>query len=64
MVLGLHPFSAPIYNQIMQQFSAICLAVPTRVPAPFDDPVWVFELKHDGFRAMLSCKKAKTNASD
>jgi len=25
---------------------------PRRVPAAFDDPAWVFELKHDGFRAL------------
>ena len=23
-----------------------------RVPEPFDDPDWLFELKHDGFRAL------------
>ena len=23
-----------------------------RVPQPFDDPDWVFEIKHDGFRAL------------
>jgi hypothetical protein len=37
----------------MQQFPNIRLAIPTRAPAPFDDPAWVFELKHDGFRAAL-----------
>jgi ATP-dependent DNA ligase len=36
----------------MQEFPAIRLAIPTRAPAPFDDPAWVFELKHDGFRAL------------
>jgi bifunctional non-homologous end joining protein LigD len=25
---------------------------PTKIAAPFDDPDWVFELKHDGFRAV------------
>ena len=35
-----------------QQFPTIRLAVPTRVAAPFDHPDWVFELKHDGFRAL------------
>lgn len=25
---------------------------PSRIAAPFDDPDWVFELKHDGFRAV------------
>jgi len=34
------------------QFPAIRLAAPTRVAAPFDHPDWVFELKHDGFRAL------------
>jgi hypothetical protein len=24
---------------------------PTRAPAAFDDKNWIFELKHDGFRA-------------
>jgi len=23
-----------------------------RQPAPFDDPDWIFEIKHDGFRAL------------
>ncbi len=23
-----------------------------RLPAPFDDPAWIFELKYDGFRAV------------
>jgi bifunctional non-homologous end joining protein LigD len=36
----------------MQQFPVIKLAVPSRAPAPFDHPDWVFELKHDGFRAL------------
>jgi bifunctional non-homologous end joining protein LigD len=36
----------------MQQFPTIRLAVPTRVAAPFDHSDWVFELKHDGFRAL------------
>ena len=38
----------------MQQFPTIRLAIPTRIAAPFDDPAWVFELKHDGFRALAS----------
>jgi bifunctional non-homologous end joining protein LigD len=25
---------------------------PTRIAAPFDDQDWLFELKHDGFRAL------------
>jgi bifunctional non-homologous end joining protein LigD len=25
---------------------------PTRIRAPFDHPDWIFELKHDGFRAV------------
>jgi bifunctional non-homologous end joining protein LigD len=25
---------------------------PSRIAAAFDDPDWVFELKHDGFRAV------------
>src|SRR5260370_781642 len=36
----------------MQHFPTIHLAIPTRVAAPFDHPDWVFELKHDGFRAV------------
>jgi ATP-dependent DNA ligase len=40
------------YNQNMQQFPAIRFAVPTRIPAPFDDRDWIFELKHDGFRSL------------
>jgi bifunctional non-homologous end joining protein LigD len=31
---------------------AIRLAIPTRVASAFDHPDWVFELKHDGFRAL------------
>ena len=36
----------------MQQFPPIKLAIPVRSPAPFDHRDWVFELKHDGFRAV------------
>jgi bifunctional non-homologous end joining protein LigD len=36
----------------MHQFPTIRLAIPTRVAAPFDHSDWVFELKHDGFRAL------------
>jgi len=36
----------------MQQFPTIRLAIPPRAAAPFDHPDWVFELKHDGFRAL------------
>jgi hypothetical protein len=36
----------------MQAFPTIRLAIPRRVPAAFDDADWVFELKHDGFRAL------------
>jgi len=25
---------------------------PTRIAAPFDHQDWIFELKHDGFRAL------------
>jgi hypothetical protein len=41
-----------VYNQFMQQFPTIRLAIPTRAPAPFDSSDWIFELKHDGFRAL------------
>jgi bifunctional non-homologous end joining protein LigD len=27
----------------------------SRVSAPFDDPDWIFEIKHDGFRALAFC---------
>jgi ATP-dependent DNA ligase len=27
--------------------------VPTARPLPFNDPAWLFEPKHDGFRGML-----------
>jgi len=36
----------------MQAFPTIGLAVPRRVADAFDHPDWVFELKHDGFRAL------------
>jgi bifunctional non-homologous end joining protein LigD len=36
----------------MQQFPTIRLAIPRRVADPFDHPDWIFELKHDGFRAL------------
>jgi bifunctional non-homologous end joining protein LigD len=36
----------------MQSFPTIRLVIPTRAPAAFDDRNWVFELKHDGFRAV------------
>ena len=37
-----------------------------RIPAPFDHPEWVFELKHDGFRALAlvegpSCQLVSRN---
>jgi len=25
---------------------------PTRIAEPFDHPDWIFEVKHDGFRAV------------
>ena len=34
------------------QFPTIRLVIPTRVAAPFDNPDWFFELKHDGFRPL------------
>ena len=36
--MNLRLFRPAIYNQIMQQFPAIRLAIPTRVLAPFDHP--------------------------
>jgi bifunctional non-homologous end joining protein LigD len=36
----------------MQQFPPIKIAIPIRDPAPFDHRDWIFELKHDGFRAL------------
>ncbi len=35
--------------QSLPTFSPLPLA---RVPAPFDSPDWLFELKYDGFRAL------------
>jgi len=29
------------------------LAAPTNRAKPFNDPDWVWELKHDGYRALL-----------
>jgi hypothetical protein len=26
--------------------------IPTRLPEPFSDPDWIFEVRHDGFRAL------------
>src|SRR5258706_12364995 len=43
---------ASVLQNKMQFFPIIRLAIPTRVAAPFDHPDWVFELKHDGFRAL------------
>jgi hypothetical protein len=40
------------YNQDMHQFPTIRLAIPSRTPAAFDSPDWVFGMKHDGFRAL------------
>ena len=36
----------------MQAFPPIKLVIPRRFAAPFDHPDWIFELKHDGFRAL------------
>ncbi len=40
----------------------------TRLRQPFDDPDWIFELKHDGFRGVAyisvgKCKLVSRNAS-
>ena len=40
----------------------------TRVPEPFDDPDWVFEIKHDGFRGIAyvadkTCRLVSRNAN-
>lgn len=45
----------------MQQFPTIRLAIPTRVAAPFDHRDWVFELKHDGFRALAYIADGRCN---
>jgi len=36
----------------MQQFPSYPAHHSTRVAAPFDHPDWIFEMKHDGFRAL------------
>src|SRR5580704_11652533 len=40
----------------------------TRIPQPFDDPDWVFEIKHDGFRGVAyvadkACRLMSRNAN-
>ena len=30
-----------------------------RLPKPFDDPDWLFEIKHDGFRALAFCDRGR-----
>jgi ATP-dependent DNA ligase len=29
------------------------LTAPTNKAKPFNDPAWIWELKHDGYRALL-----------
>jgi ATP-dependent DNA ligase len=36
----------------MQSFPTFRPIIPTRVAALFDHPDWIFEMKHDGFRAL------------
>jgi bifunctional non-homologous end joining protein LigD len=43
------------------QFPIIRLAIPTRAAAAFDHPDWVFELKHDGFRALAQIADGRCN---
>lgn len=38
----------------MPQITFRDLAIPTKKAKPFNDPAWVFELKHDGYRLLLS----------
>jgi hypothetical protein len=38
----------PSTIKFMEQFSTIRLTIPTRAPAAFDHPDWVFELKLTG----------------
>jgi bifunctional non-homologous end joining protein LigD len=45
----------------MQVFPAIRLAIHMRVAAPFDDAAWVFEMKHDGFRALAYIGDGRCN---
>jgi len=28
-------------------------------PAPFDDPEWIYEIKHDGFRALVVIERGQ-----
>ena len=35
------------------QISHRDLATPTTKAKPFNDPAWIWELKHDGYRALL-----------
>lgn len=37
------------------------LAAPTTKAKPFNDPAWVWELKHDGYRALLIKEGARTS---
>jgi hypothetical protein len=46
---NLHHPNAAIYNQFMQDFPAIRLAIPTRVPAAFDQSVTIEHFFDDYF---------------
>lgn len=43
----------------MPDFPPIQPIIPTRAPKAFDDPRWIFELKHDGFRSLVYISNGK-----
>jgi bifunctional non-homologous end joining protein LigD len=45
------------YNKIV--LPSITLAKLARSLEPFDDPAWLFELKHDGFRSLAYIEDGK-----
>jgi bifunctional non-homologous end joining protein LigD len=52
----------------MQKLPKISPVTLKRLAEPFDDPDWVFELKHDGFRGLAyieagECKLISRNAN-
>lgn len=50
--LSFAPFQCNPYNHRMRVFPPIQTVIPLREREPFDDREWLFELKHDGFRAL------------
>jgi hypothetical protein len=47
------------YNGLMQNLPQLAPMTLSRLREPFDDPDWLFELKHDGFRTLAYVERGK-----